>query len=283
MKKILFATTALVLSAGVAAAEVKVSAMARFGVVSTEAAGTTTTDVSNRFQFNVSGSTTSDTGIEFAGKIRARSSNGAMGTVNGAAASMSVAGITVHVGNVPGPLDNMANGYANVGYTGGNWTNVVADGGQHAYRSTGAQNALQIDYSMDPISVSFSTDRATETNAATVHLEMNGITLAVGGQEAPGTANDATALTIGGTIADIAMSVGYGEVNSITSSMAVAEYKFANALSVKGYVYDEEGASDTGFGLGARYSLGGGATMGAAYENISDGSKRIEAGVTFSF
>ncbi|MGA0922876.1 MAG: porin, partial [Lutimaribacter sp.] len=65
MKKILIATTALVATAGVAAAEVNFSGYARFGMqyTSIDATDTTSTDVVSRARIQADASTTTDAGL----------------------------------------------------------------------------------------------------------------------------------------------------------------------------------------------------------------------------
>jgi len=68
MKKVLFATTALVATAGMAAADVKIGGSARFGLTYNDA--TSTTAVEKRMTINLDGSTSTDSGLELGGRIR---------------------------------------------------------------------------------------------------------------------------------------------------------------------------------------------------------------------
>jgi outer membrane protein OmpU len=71
MKKVLFATTALVATAGMAAADVSFGGFGRFGMIYKDADGSdSTTHIEQRFRLTVTGTATSDNGLEFEGRIR---------------------------------------------------------------------------------------------------------------------------------------------------------------------------------------------------------------------
>ena len=73
MKKILFATTALVATASVAAADVTFSGMGRFGVKTTSASGAATvTDITTRMQLDVKASVELESGMTLGAATRCR-------------------------------------------------------------------------------------------------------------------------------------------------------------------------------------------------------------------
>jgi len=76
MKKILLATSALVMVAGAASAEVTLSGSGRFGIVYTDDGTTSDTALSYRMRVNVDASTETDSGVKFGGRIRMQYSNG---------------------------------------------------------------------------------------------------------------------------------------------------------------------------------------------------------------
>lgn len=130
MKKVLFATTALVLTAGVAAAEVTVSGDGRMGVrydgQKFDAAGTET--VGNEWNFNsrarvkftLSGQT--DGGLEFGGSFRADQAGDSVAS-NGAAygleGSVYVSGAfgKIEMGDVVGASEALFGDFYEVGYS----------------------------------------------------------------------------------------------------------------------------------------------------------------------
>ncbi|MFP4274859.1 MAG: porin, partial [Paracoccaceae bacterium] len=69
MKKILFATTALVATTGMAAADVTFGGYGRFGILYVEDAAKETR-VESRLRLNINASATSDNGLEFNALVR---------------------------------------------------------------------------------------------------------------------------------------------------------------------------------------------------------------------
>jgi outer membrane protein OmpU len=72
MKKVLFATTALMLTGGMAMAEVTIGGNARFGLLyqETDRDTDTETTISYRLRFNIDASKETDSGVTFGGRIR---------------------------------------------------------------------------------------------------------------------------------------------------------------------------------------------------------------------
>lgn len=153
MKKVLFASTALIATAGVAAAEsgINFSGYGRFGIgyledragaVTNFVTGTTTTTggavntgvitttntavvdtddaiLVSRFRLNIDGFTETDGGVRFEARVRLQADeNAANGEannarLNGARFSVIYGGLRVDAGNVAGSFDNLANYYGN--------------------------------------------------------------------------------------------------------------------------------------------------------------------------
>lgn len=143
MKKVLFATTALVLTAGMAAAEVKLSGNARAGLVYQEDRSGRDTQVSYRLRFNIDALKELDSGVTLGGRIRLQYDAGddnlsdaaiedtyyTYSAIEGAGeggAELSAAyiyaetsGFRVEVGNANGAFDSVANLYASeLGFVG---------------------------------------------------------------------------------------------------------------------------------------------------------------------
>ncbi len=78
MKKVLFATTAMLLTGGMAMAEVTIGGNGRFGLLyqETDRETDTETTVSYRLRFNIDASKETDTGVVFGGRIRMQYNSG---------------------------------------------------------------------------------------------------------------------------------------------------------------------------------------------------------------
>ena len=115
MKKILFATTALVATAGVAAAEVSFGGYGRFGLRYDESADKETF-LESRFRMNIDGSATTDGGVRFSSRVRVQADDNGDYTSDNAAFnaprfSAEFEGLRIDVGNAGGALDNIPSYY----------------------------------------------------------------------------------------------------------------------------------------------------------------------------
>ncbi|CUH86720.1 Porin [Phaeobacter sp. CECT 5382] len=123
MKKVLFATTALIATAGMAAAEVSMSGYGRFGLDynsangdainadgSANAGGVSETNITSRLRLQFDMSTEADNGVGFNARYRAQaeSRDGVAGTgaFNGARFGVTYGGLAVNVGNIIGAVEN---------------------------------------------------------------------------------------------------------------------------------------------------------------------------------
>lgn len=110
MKKVLFATTALVATTGMAAAEVSFGGFGRFGLFYDEG-NDPDVRIEQRFRLTATGTTTSDNGLEFEGRIRFQTddqSSGASNVANNSAAGFAVSsgGFRLDVGHVSDVIDS---------------------------------------------------------------------------------------------------------------------------------------------------------------------------------
>jgi len=115
MKKILFTTTALVATAGMAAAEVSFGGYGRFGLRYDESANEQTF-VESRFRLNIDGSATTDGGVRFSTRVRVQSDDNGDDTTDNAAFnaprfSAEYEGLRIDVGNAGGAIDNIPSYY----------------------------------------------------------------------------------------------------------------------------------------------------------------------------
>lgn len=113
MKKVLFATTALVLTAGIAAADVTISGYGRTGVLYTEdgvgGEGTSDAIVQSRLRMNIDATTSTDQDVEFGGRIRIQWDQGDdETTVAPGYVYVTSNGLTVEIGNSNTAYDSAA-------------------------------------------------------------------------------------------------------------------------------------------------------------------------------
>lgn len=294
----LLATTAMVLTAGVASAEISMSGSARMGLVYTGADGdvASSTVLDNRLTVNIDASTETTSGLTFGARMRLRSNDGQASMFNGARVYMTSGPVTVAIGNINGAIDSMPNLYhSELGYTFAGAGDVVTVG-YDGYSSQGSQLGAEVIYSSGAFGAHLSvTDpdmgSASDRIAAHVSYTMGGWTVALGTQQngAYGTGADAvakgdedlTVVTVAGAVGDYGVGFSAAD-NAGTTKMTLAGAATMGAVGVQAFVSDEENATDTAYGLGFTYDLGG-ASLAGGVEQTTAGVTRGDLGVSFSF
>ena len=318
MKKFLIASTALALSAGMAAAEVKLSGEGRFGLQYNGAGwgNGSKTALEKRLTVNIDGSTTADNGVTFGARVRIRSDegnrNGASNTaVNGARIFARAGGLTVAAGNILGAVESMPNLYGpSVGLTGLAWAGLVTntsfatfDWDAYDSRGNGAEGIEAI-YSMGDFTahVSYSsadlarignTGPSTKRVGAYGAYTFSGWTVALGMQDSSVAAEDKIILTASGKVGDF--GIGFGAARNGSGGTKVNKFAIngsytMGATTVSGYVASESGhvgvpvpASKSTYGIGASYNMGGGARLVGGVERTTAKTTRADLGVVFNF
>ncbi|MBK4214529.1 porin [Paracoccus caeni] len=160
MKKALIASTALVLTAGVAAADVTISGYGRTGVIYVEDRAGNESQIATRVRLNIDGSVSTDQGVDFGARVRLQWDQGDDALESGSPAYVYVTsnGLTVSVGNVSTAYDDAGLLYATeLGAfdrsVGGN-----SLGGFYAFesKSYGGENdrvGVAVSYSVDDLTV----------------------------------------------------------------------------------------------------------------------------------
>jgi len=115
MKKALIASTALVLTAGVAAADVTISGYGRTGVIYYENdTGENETDVISRLRMNIDAATSTDQGVDFGARFRIQwdQNSDDSGQLNAGKLWVTSNGLTVEIGNTETAMDSSGLIYA---------------------------------------------------------------------------------------------------------------------------------------------------------------------------
>lgn len=306
MKKVLFATTALVATAGVAAADVTFGGYGRFGVLYAEGTGTTadTTDVTARFRLVVTATAESDMGVTFGGMMRIEGeardeAKGNVAQANGVRYFARSGGLEVGVGNIYGALEFMPGMYPiDLGLTGHSYEYSAFNGRADAYSSGGlgsaGKNGVEVMYKMGDLSFHASASDTNDRIAAHVAYVYNGITFAAAVQDSTSltaTADTDYALSVGGTFgaADVTFAyakngddTGVGTVNGDHYVLA-ASFAVGAATKVHGYVADADYFANTSYGIGVHHDLGGGTSLRGGVSSTSDKQTLADIGVRFNF
>lgn len=299
MKKILFATTALVATAGVAAADVSFGGYGRVGVMYVEDAADETF-IESRFRLNIDGTTEADNGLSFNARVRIQADDNADGSasaagLNGANFGMTAGGLNVQVGNIAGAIDSQAGMYnQSLGLTGLGYYNVVANTvtngfwGFDGYSSGGAGvNGVRVAYGMGGFNLVAShsaedSGSAPERTAVTGSFDYNNFTVSLGYQESSVDAEDMITAIVQGDFGVANVTFSAAEVNETTKYGIGADFEVGAATTVSAFVNDEEDAG-TAYGLGMSHDLGGGASLRGGVVQTPMETTMADFGVLFNF
>lgn len=293
MKKVLFATTALVATAGVAAADVSFSGYGRFGAFYNGVTNTWT--VTDRFRLTIDATTEADEGLTFGARVRIQTSNGgAFGTSNQARFYMRTGGLEVGVGNIFGAIDSMPGMYAGtVGLTGLGYDNVVHNYGVDFYTSVGfganLGQGVELMYSAGDFGVHVSHSAnifGAERTAISGSYTMGDWTVALGLQDSNVFGDTQWALTAGGSIGAASVTLQVADNDFFGMKYGVgASFDVGAATSIQAYVNKDENpflVDDMSYGIGFVHDLGGGASVRGGYASLN-GADRADLGVLFNF
>ncbi|WP_170783082.1 porin [Ruegeria lacuscaerulensis] len=291
MKKVLFASTALLATASMASAEIKFSGYGRFGIgyledrsgaVTNITVTTTTSGVINvgtgtavvdtddvilisRFRLNIDGIVETDSGVEFSARVRLQADenagNGEAGEaqLSGARFTVQYGGLRVDAGNVSGAFDNLANYYGNepglenfIGqYSGVNYDFL-------AFSSTGAgSNAVFFQYAVGDFAFGASYDTATGAiNGDKIDLDRWDVS-------ATYTFNNITAaIAYGETDAGVD---GLDDPSLLVFTLGADFGDFSGTLFVADDNTEIDLTDGTAWGISAAYNVGSALTLTAAY------------------
>ena len=285
MKTILMGSTALLMSAGIAAAEVSVSGDGRMGVVATDG-GDVGFNSRVRIKFAATGET--DNGLTFGGSIRAdNAADGASGT----AGSVNVAGAfgTVTMGDVSGAAEAAVGDANQRSLTGLGWHNELA------YLSNGATErpAVRWDYTIGNLTLRASADNpgpeGDQALGGSVGYSIGDVGFGLGIERNGDDTH--TAAGVSATLGDASVKLAYGSKDDDDGSIGSGDDQYAaSGTFVSGSAtftafMARNFAEQDHFGISASFDLGGGATINGGFvdgDSLTNGSS-FDLGITLSF
>ncbi|WP_340245125.1 porin [Roseobacter sp. HKCCA2468] len=285
MKKVLFATTALIATAGVASADITLTGSAAMGL--THANDRTTNDV--ELDFNIVGSGTADNGISFGAKVGVDNQvNGETSTPTGpaedATAFVSGAFGTLTMGSVDPATDGM--GVPDVGHQG-----AGADDAGETNKTAGSSADVNWAYSVNGLSVLVGYDSTTEDSSARVSFDVGTVALSLGvanNRNGAADTDTTTAIQASTTVGGIGLTAYYetfddDSANTETDGVAVsASFALDDATTITAVYSDNDASTEASYGLGASMNLGGGLSLAGGMASSNDDT-RWDLGLNMSF
>ena len=303
MRKLLIASTALVATAGMAAADISMSGYAEIGM--RDAGGATGMEMHSDMDIGFKLSGASDNGLTFGASIDLDEVSGGINSTGGSQAiNVSGAFGTLTMGDTDGALDKANSEVASLtsiaddhtthaGYNGGagldsgdvlRYDTSVAGFGISASigQDDGATNNDVMGYGLTTtlgtvaLSVGYQTDNTQDITAVSAKTTVGGLTLTANYSEATMDATAAVTAVSASITAATSTAVAFN-VLAVTGLAAIDNSYEHTGLGL-GYTvsgvnlsanygsYDyDDGSQADGFGLAANYSLGGGATVMVGY------------------
>ncbi|MHA6265625.1 porin [Aliiroseovarius sp. CAU 1755] len=264
MKKILFASTALVASAGFAAAEISFSGEAGMGFIYDDVSGDWSPDYYTTLSVSMTGET--DGGLGFGADFDITTANGAS-LVDQTTVYIEGGFGKFSVGNVGSAVDAKL-GLSDIGYSGLGTDNVAealvdaADMGNVMYDGTFGDFGVAMSYDM----------QGMENFSIAATYNMGDYNFGIGyddwGNIAAGSAFHVKA---GANIADFSLNALYSRADDadITSYGITAGYTMGAVGVTAAYSeVDVAGVSADAYGIGVKYDLGGGASVNAGVGEV---------------
>ncbi|SCZ66361.1 outer membrane protein OmpU [Epibacterium ulvae] len=300
MKKILFATTALIATTGMAAAEIKLGGSARFGLAYNEG-NAEETRVEQRFRVNIDGITESDAGVKFEVRFRLESNEDENSAIAGrgpgaARFSVSTGGFRLDLGNTSDVIDS-GDVVDYFGY-GVGLTSFIeqSNNGDLDLVGFGAgdqdQTTVKARYTAGDFTVSgsYSDERVGDVQQYQLGASYNfgnyTVGAAFGNTDSGATDEDFWAASFNGEIGAVAFSVlatdsdGQDDVTFGAS----LNYALSSATDLRFAISDGGAdANETSFGVGFRHSLGGGVSLRGGVGQDADENTVADLGVALSF
>ena len=265
MKNVLFATTALIATAGIASADVTVGGYGFMGVIYNG----TDVDVASRMRVTFKGSVETDSGISFTASSRINITNGTTAsTMERGKVSMSSGGLTLAVGATNGAMKSLARATSYQGFNDGGVvgmdsnTSLINDSGNNIY----------VSYTMGDVTVGAGSNANGAVQDIAVKYTVNGFAIGVGVDN-----NDEW--MISGTYAAGAAKFAFGYNSDETAVLSVG-YAMSDATSLS-FGYQNAAAGDT-YGLSVSQDLGG-ASLTGTLGRTAAGANVAGLGVMFSF
>jgi outer membrane protein OmpU len=288
MKKVLFATTALIALAGAAQAEVTLSGDARLGFIydGDDTVGTSRA----RVKFSAESTTNSGltVGMSFrahaAGKAQNQGEDDLDGDVSdGGEVYVKGAFGAVTYGDTDSAVAKRVSNVDAISLTGLGDLNEITRSQQNGSR-------IRYDYDASSFGVSVSTEGALDTFAVGASATFGGFAVGIGYDETGGSEGAVTnadlgghiAASVGATFGAVSLKAAYATNDVFDEYALSAKFTTSSGIGIAAFAHDGDNIDDMIIGVGADYDLGGGAKLVAGV--VDSGEDTIaDFGISMEF
>ncbi len=290
MKKVLFATTALIATAGVASADIALTGGANMGYKDDGTVAGSHAEI----DFNIVASGVSDNGISFGASLdidgdTTRATSGNTFGENASDTEVYISGDfgTITIGDVGHATD--------LDITEAGFDGIGAEDLAHSDTTTGLTSDIKYSYSMNGVTLNVTYDTVSDDTGATIGFSAAGFGVTVGFAE---DANTSDSISVGKVTYDTgagltlaAMVSNYDDSDTNTGDTSGAgiavSYAVNDAFTIVAVAsQNDEGsaAADTDAqGLGFTYNMGGGLTLAGGVGENSANQSVFDLGFNMSF
>jgi len=307
MKKVLFATTALIATAGMAAADVTFGGYGRFGVMYQEDATDFNGDdsefnVTSRFRLEITATAESDAGVTFGAFTRFEqndnfqpgftSDNG----LRGVRFFAKTGGLEVGVGNIQGALEYMPGQYPiDLGLTGLGYDYTAYNfRGDAIFDENGdgasGDNGVEVKYAFGDLSVHVSASERNDRIAAVAAYNYAGYTFALGLQDSSYDYDTEWTVSASGNFGPAMVSLTYArngddDITGLGGDHVVLATRFdvGAATNIEAYIADADYFAETSYGIDFNHDMGGGTSLRGGIASRGNDTVRADMGVRFNF
>jgi outer membrane protein OmpU len=269
MKKILFASTALVATAGIAAAEVGFSGEAGIGAIYDGSDWS----IDHYTTLSVAMTGETDGGLSFGASFDITANGTTAGGVDTSSAYIEGGFGKLSAGDVDNAVDATVGGIKDVGYSG-----LGVDNEAEVEKGTSSANVLY-QGTFGDFGVALSADIGNSDWAIAAKYSFGDINVAAGAEDDGG--NTVFAVSAGGSFGDVAVNALYGRDSDSDSDSYGIDAAYTMGASTITFAYGNDDG-DEAYGLGLSYDLGGGASVNAGVAEV-DGDTVADLGLIMTF
>ena len=143
-------------------------------------------------------------------------------------------------------------------------------------------NGVEVIYSANGLGFHVSHSEVTDETSAHVSYNFGDWTAALAVADGPTAGEEATMVTLGGSIGSVSVGLAAADVDGLTNVRVNAGFDVGAGTTVTAYYQSNDGSADDTYGLGFTHSLGG-ATLAGGVSNTFTGATVAAFGVRFGF
>lgn len=286
MKKLLIASTALVASAGFAAADVTLGGVANMGVKYSSAGlpSGNNTELYYELDFDIKGSGTTDGGLTFGASVdidqqidaASGDATAAQGITDPEVFISSEFG-TLTVGGVDDAVDGF--GIADIGFDG-----IGVDNNGESIKNAGSVANVHYAVTFDAFTIVIAGHTVQRDVSAMLKYDFGDFDAAIGYARDDATGNTAASVDVNAAFGDITLGGFYSNGTGTLANGYGVDFTYTMGATkiIVAYGDTDQAGDDADYGIGAEYDLGGGAKLAGGVGSVNSNTV-ADFGINLTF